>query len=84
MNITNVVGDNIRGFRKKRKWTQARLGEECNLSGNYIGDIERGEYHLTLIKLFDIAKALKISPHFFLIEGAYKNTPDELKKALSL
>ncbi len=84
MNIANVVGDNIRGFRKKRKWTQARLGEECSMNGNYIGDVERGEFNLTIKRLFTIAKALKVNPHYFLIENAFKKSPEELDQSLRL
>ncbi len=84
MNISHLIGDNIRGFREKRGWSSARLGEEADTSGNYIGEIERSEKRLTVEKLFDIAKALKVNPHFFLLEGAYHKTPEELEKALRL
>ena len=83
MKLTMIVGDNIRGFRNKRGWTQARLGAECGTSGNYIGEIERMETHLTVEKLSKISKALKLKPHVFLIEAAYHKTKEELQEALS-
>ncbi|MBS1902456.1 MAG: helix-turn-helix transcriptional regulator [Bacteroidetes bacterium] len=82
MRIASIVGDNIRGFRSKKRWTQARLGEECGSSGNYIGEIEREETRVTVEKLFDIAKALKVKPHYFFVEGAYRKTPTEIERIL--
>jgi transcriptional regulator with XRE-family HTH domain len=84
MTINAIVGDNIRGFRTKRGWTQARLGEESGTSGNYIGEIERDESRVTVDKLSDIAKALKVKPWVFYIEAAYHKTNEELEKSLRL
>jgi transcriptional regulator with XRE-family HTH domain len=83
MDITNVIGDNIRGFRNKRKWSQARLGEEAGLTGNYIGNIERSEQHLSVVNLFKVAKALKIKPHILFIRNAYQMNDEELRKVIS-
>jgi transcriptional regulator with XRE-family HTH domain len=83
MKISLLIGDNIRGFREKRGWSQARLGAEAGTSGNYIGEIERSETRLTVEKLSDIAKALKINPIVFYIDGAYRKSPDEIRKALT-
>ena len=82
MEITHLIGDNIRGFRVKRKWSQFRLGEEADMHGNYIGELERGEKQITVVKLFQVAKALKVKPFVLLIDGAYRKTPEELEKAL--
>ncbi len=84
MNITIVIGDNIRGFRNKRKWTQARLGEESGVNGSYIGEVERGEKHITVLKLYEIALVLKVKPFILFIEGAYLKTSEELDRALRL
>ena len=82
MDITTIIGDNIRGFRTKRKWSQARLAEEAGVTCTYIGNIERAEQHVSVVQLFKIAKAMKMKPWIFLIEAAYHKTPEELKKAL--
>jgi len=59
--INKQVGRRIRGYRRKRKWTQEQLAFEANLHRAYIGQIERGEKNIGLINLKTIAKALKIS-----------------------
>jgi transcriptional regulator with XRE-family HTH domain len=82
MDIKSIIGDNIRGFRHKRKWSQARLAEEAKVTGNYIGNIERAEQNPSVVQLFKIAKALKTKPSIFFIESAYRKTPEEINKAL--
>ncbi len=84
MRISAIIGDNVRGFRMKRGWSQARLGEEARLHPNYIGYIERGERNVTVNKLIEIARALKVRPYLFLIEGAYKKSIKERNKLLQL
>ncbi len=82
MEITTVIGENVRGFRKLRGWTQARLGAQCELNGNYIGNIERGEYQITVATLQRIAKSLKQPLHYFLVKNAFNKTPEEIERAL--
>ena len=36
------IGENIRSYRKKRKWRQEDLAEKVDLSVNYISLLERG------------------------------------------
>ncbi len=82
MEITTVIADNIKGFRKERGWSQARLGAQCKLNGNYIGNVERGEYQVTVVTLQRIARALKTPLHYFLVKNAFNKTPEEIEKAL--
>lgn len=80
MNIINIIGDNIRGFRKKRKWTQARLGAECKMNGNYIGDLERGEFNVTVIKLLRLQKLLKQVLTIYLSKRAINFLPNNFRR----
>ncbi|HEY3874446.1 MAG TPA: helix-turn-helix transcriptional regulator [Candidatus Kapabacteria bacterium] len=82
MTITQIIGDNIRGYRSIRGWSQSRLAEEAKLHPNYIGYVERGERHVTVYKLADIAKVLRVKTYLFLIEGSYKLSATELNNAL--
>ncbi len=52
------IGQNIRGQRKAKKWSQEELGFKINSTRNYIGCIERGEKFPSLAYLMDIANAL--------------------------
>ena len=55
-----VLGAAIRKKRKRLHLSQERLSEKANLHPNYIGRVERGEEHVSLIALRRIAKALGI------------------------
>ena len=61
--IYKILGDTIRSERLKAGLTQEQLAEKANLARNYIGNIERAEYKVTLEALFRIAKALKVTIH---------------------
>ncbi len=39
-NIYNVIGRNIKKFRKRRGWTQRQLAESLLLSDSFIGKLE--------------------------------------------
>jgi transcriptional regulator with XRE-family HTH domain len=55
-----VLGAAIRKQRKRHHWSQERLSEKADLHPNYIGRVERGEEHVSLIALRRIAKALGV------------------------
>jgi len=53
-----ALGAAIRKQRLRRHLSQERLSEKADLHPNYIGRVERGEEHVSLIALRRIAKAL--------------------------
>jgi transcriptional regulator with XRE-family HTH domain len=55
-----VLGAAIRKHRKRLHLSQERLSEKANLHPNYVGRVERGEEHVSLIALRRIAKALGV------------------------
>lgn len=68
-----IVGENIRGFRQAKGWSQEKLGERSKLHYNYIGTVERGEKSISVDNLALIARALGVKITEFFIEGAYRN-----------
>ncbi|HWD93687.1 MAG TPA: helix-turn-helix transcriptional regulator [Verrucomicrobiae bacterium] len=56
---SQILGEAIRVERLKAGLTQEELAEKADLSLNYIGNIERAEYQITVETLAKIAKALK-------------------------
>jgi transcriptional regulator with XRE-family HTH domain len=58
--ISKILGENIRAQRIKAGLSQERLAEKANLARNYIGNIERAEYKVTVETLAQIAKALGV------------------------
>lgn len=61
-----TLGKRIREERIKQNLTQGKLAEEVFLSTTYIGQIERGERHITIDKLILIAKRLNITIDYLL------------------
>jgi transcriptional regulator with XRE-family HTH domain len=84
MNIKSIVGDNIRGYRKKIAWTQEKLGIRAKINSEHLSRLENGLENATLETIEKLAKSLKVDPYLFFIENAYQKTPEELKKALLL
>ena len=58
--LTKALGEKIRAERVKAGLTQEQLAERANLARNYIGNIERAEYKVTVETLAQIAKALGV------------------------
>ncbi len=52
------LGASVRDARNRKKLTQERLAEGASLSKNYIGNIERGEYDVSVSVLKRVAVAL--------------------------
>ncbi len=60
--LTVSFGLKVREQRKLKKLSQERLALLCNIDRSYMGRIERGEVNITLEKLYDLAKALDVTP----------------------
>ena len=61
--VSEILGRNIRVQRVKAHLSQEQLAEKADLSRNYIGNVERAEYHITVETLARIAKALNATVH---------------------
>jgi transcriptional regulator with XRE-family HTH domain len=55
-----ILGEAVRAERIKAGLSQEQLAEKADLTRNYIGNIERAEYKLSVEVLARIAKALKL------------------------
>lgn len=56
--LCKTIGQNIRGLREEKGWTQEELSAKADVHISYIGQIERGLRHPSLNVLFKIANAL--------------------------
>lgn len=54
-------GEKIKKARKQLGLTQEELADRANIERSYMGTLERGERNPTLLKVYRIAKALKVS-----------------------
>ncbi len=58
--VSRILGEAIRAERIKAGLSQEQLAEKADLARNYIGNIERAEYKVTVEALTRIAKALGV------------------------
>lgn len=56
----HVLGDIVRGERRKRGLSQEALADLSGLSRTYIGEIERGEVSLSFSALEAVAYGLRV------------------------
>lgn len=68
MTIRELVGQNIRKYRKTQKFSQEELAYRSNISIGSLGKLERGVGNPTLEILTKIAEALSIEPRLLFLE----------------
>lgn len=59
--ILKKFGEKVRELRTNKGMTQEQLADAAEIERSYMGTIERGERNPTLLKVYKIAKALKVS-----------------------
>ena len=59
--LKQAFGNRIRQIRKDRGLSQETLALTCGLDRTYIGGVDRGERNLSLINIYKIAVALRVS-----------------------
>ena len=64
-----LLGKRIREERQALRLTLEQLAEKINKTGNYLGQIERGDRKLSLETLVDISNALKVSIDYLLTDN---------------
>ena len=59
--LTQILANNIRAYRKAERISQEELADMCDLHRTYVGSVERGERNVTLSTLETLAAALGVS-----------------------
>jgi len=60
-----VLGERIRGLRKRRKMTLSQLAESCELSTGYLSQIERNLAYPSIPALVKVARSLGVTVQWF-------------------
>jgi len=69
---TQLFGKKIREERLKRNLTLEQLSEKCDISSNFLGQLERGKNVPSLKSLIRIANVLEVSIDDLLFENLEK------------
>lgn len=60
--VQRRFGQTLRRLRKAKGLTQETLALDANLNRTYVGSVERGERNVSLVNIYRLARALRISP----------------------
>ena len=71
--LTRILADNIRAYRRTKQISQEELADICNLHRTYVGSVERGERNVTLKTLETLAAALGVSVPELLTKRAFED-----------
>jgi transcriptional regulator with XRE-family HTH domain len=62
MDVFQLLGANVRRYRKLRGMTQEQLAHEVGMERSYISDLERGTRNPSVRALGRLAQALSVEP----------------------
>lgn len=63
MDVVQLLGENVRHYRKLKGMTQEQLALEAEMERSYVSDLERGTRNPSVRALGRLAQALGIEPH---------------------
>jgi transcriptional regulator with XRE-family HTH domain len=66
MDVVQLLGENVRRYRKLKGMTQEQLALESEMERSYVSDLERGTRNPSVRALGRLAEALEIEPHYLL------------------
>ena len=58
--LRNLFSVNIKRYRARKGWSQAKLAEKMDISTNYLSDIETGRGWVSPFSLIKLANSLEI------------------------
>jgi transcriptional regulator with XRE-family HTH domain len=67
MDVVQLLGANVRKFRKLKGMSQEQLALEAGMERSYVSDLERGTRNPSVRALGRLADALDIPPHELLL-----------------
>ena len=62
MDVVQLLGANVRRYRKLKGMTQEQLAHEVGMERSYISDLERGTRNPSVRALGRLAESLSVSP----------------------
>jgi transcriptional regulator with XRE-family HTH domain len=71
MDMRRLVGRNAKKIRLAKGLTQEEFAERSGFSQQYISDLERGRRNPTVVSLYELAQALRVT-HMELVQPEKK------------
>jgi transcriptional regulator with XRE-family HTH domain len=66
MDLSRILGRNVRELRKRKGMSQEELALETGMKRSYVSDIERGTRNPSVKAIARLAAALKVEPDLLL------------------
>ena len=66
MDLPQILGRNVRDWRKRRGMSQEELALEAEMKRSYVSDMERGTRNPSIKAVARLAAALKVEPDILL------------------
>lgn len=83
MDVVQLLGENVRYYRKLKGMTQEQLAAEAGMERSYVSDLERGTRNPSVVALGRLASALQVEASKLLetqfVDSGMKN-PDKRRK----
>ena len=67
MDVVQLLGENVRRYRKQAGMSQEELSLEAGMKRSYVSDLERGTRNPSVRALGRLATALKVQPYELLL-----------------
>ncbi len=67
MDVVQLLGVNVRHYRKLKDMTQERLALDAGMERSYVSDLERGMRNPSVRALGRLADALGVEPHVLIV-----------------
>lgn len=79
-----ALGTRVKNKRLENNLTQEQLAEAVEISAVYVGQIERGDRHMTIDTLVKIANVLHVSIEELLKDSTNENTNARLNELVNI
>ena len=79
-----ALGARVKTKRLENNMTQEQLAEAVDISAVYVGQIERGDRHMTIDTLVKIANVLQVSIEELLRDSTNKNINARLSELVNI
>ena len=67
MDVVQLLGENVRYYRKLKGMTQEQLAADAGMERSYVSDLERGTRNPSVLALGRLADALRIDASLLLV-----------------
>ena len=81
--LNMAIGERVKNARKSNNMTREALSEKCDLSVQFIADIESGKKSMTTTSLYKISRALLVSCDYIVLGETENVKINNISSALS-